>query len=167
MGIPVQLWGTGGAKRVEDLWSELGTGETVLTDSPVERRVSFVNVVVRRGNKTLTEVGQVLATGHYRRRQWPPGEKMLPSEDAETAAYRCVEEELGVSRGTCRIVPGSRTEGSRTAESLSYPGLVTRYRTNRVEMEIPNLPATAFSTPETDGSGDSAVLRHDWDWLES
>ena len=164
VGIPVQLWGVGTAKRMRDLWSELGTGESVLT---VERQVSFVTVLIRRGNKTLIEIGQVLATGEYRERRWPPGEKMLPGEDPETAAYRCVWEELGVAPENCRIVPGSHAEGNHTAESKSYPGLITRYRTNQVEMDIPSLPDTAFSTRESDDSPDLAVLRHDWDWLES
>ena len=46
--IPVHRWGTGQAKRVEDLWSELRTGESVLTDLPPRRGVAFVSVVVRR-----------------------------------------------------------------------------------------------------------------------
>lgn len=165
--IPIHLWGIGQAKRVEDLWSELNTGESILTDPPPQRQVTFVSVVVRRGNTSLTEVAQLLATGETRTRRWPPGEKMLPGEDAKAAAYRCVEEELGVPRESCRIIPGTHTEGGRTGESPSYPGLVTRYRMNQVEMEIPNLPDTAFSTPESDGSEDTAVKIHYWDWLPS
>lgn len=162
--IPVHGWGIGQAKRVEDLWSELNTGESVLTDPPLQRQVAFVSVVVMRGATCLTEVAQLLATGETRKRRLPPGEKMLPGEDAETAAYRCVEEELGVPRESCRIIPGTHTEGGRTGESTSYPGLVTRYRMNRVEMEIPNLPGTAFSTPESNGGQGAAVKIHYWDW---
>ncbi|MGH3797817.1 MAG: NUDIX hydrolase [Pseudonocardiaceae bacterium] len=162
--IPVHLWGIGQAKRAEDLWSELNAGESVLTDPPPQRQVAFVSVVVRRRDTSLTEVAQLLATGETRTRRWPPGEKMLPGEHAETAAYRCIEEELGVPRESCRIIPGTHTEASRTGESRSYPGLVTRYRMNQVEMEIPNLPDIAFSTPESDGSEDAAVKIHYWDW---
>jgi hypothetical protein len=162
--IPVHLWGTGQAKRVEDLWSELSTGESVLTDLPPRRQVAFVSVIVRRGGTSLTEVAQLLATGQTRTRRVLPSEKMLPGEDAETAAYRCVGEELGVPRESCRIIPGTCSEASRTAESPSYPGLVTRYRMNQVEMAIPDLPGTAFSTPESDGSEDATVKIHYWDW---
>lgn len=70
--IPVDRWGTGKAKRVEDLWSELETGESVLTDLPPQRRVAFVSVVVRRGDAILTEVAQLLATGGTRTRRQPP-----------------------------------------------------------------------------------------------
>jgi hypothetical protein len=162
--IPVHLWGIGQAKRVEDLWSELSVGESVLTDPPPRRQVAVVSVIVRRGDKRLTEVAQLLATGETRTRQLPPSEKMLPGEDAETAAYRCVWEELEVPRESCQIIPGTRTEGSRTRESPSYPGLMTWYRTNEVEMAIPKLPDVAFSTPESDGSEDATVKIHDWDW---
>jgi hypothetical protein len=86
--IPVDRWGTGQAKRVEDLWSELGSGESV-----------------------LTEVAQLLATG-----------------------------------GT------------------AYPGLVTRYQMTQVEMAIPDLPDTAFSTAESGRSQDATVKLHYWDW---
>ncbi len=165
--IPVHRWGTGQAKRVEDLWSELRTGESVLTDLPPRRRVAFVSVVVRRGDAILTEVAQLLATGETRTRRLPPSEKMLPGEDAKTAAYRCTREELGVPRGSCRIIPGTHTEASRTGESPSYPGLVTRYRMNQVEMAIPDLPDTAFSTPESDRSQEAAVRIHYWDWCSN
>ena len=162
--IPVDRWGTGQAKRVEDLWSELRTGESVLTDPPPRRRVAFVSVVVRRGDAVLTEVAQLLATGGTRTRRLPPSEKMHPGEDAETAAYRCAWEELGVPRESCWIVPGRLTEASRVGESPSYPGLVTRYRMSQVEMAIPDLPDTAFSTAESDQSQDATVKIHYWDW---
>lgn len=162
--IPVHRWGTGAAKRVADLWAELEAGESVLTDPPPRRQVSFVSVVVRHGDRILTEVRQLLDTGETRTRHWPPGEKMLPGEDPETAAYRCVAEELGVPRESCRIVRGSGSGRGRTGESSSYPGLVTRYRKNEVEMEIPNLPDTAFETAEHVDSGDGAVRLHYWDW---
>jgi NUDIX domain len=162
--VPVHLWGIGQAKRVEDLWSELCAGESVLTDRPLRRQVAVVSVVVRRGDKRLTEVRQLLASGETRTRQSPPSEKMLPGEDVETAAYRCVREELQVPRKSCRIIPGTHTEGSRTRESPSYPGLVTRYRTNEVEMAIPKLRDVAFSTPESAGSEDATVKIHYWDW---
>jgi ADP-ribose pyrophosphatase YjhB (NUDIX family) len=123
--------------------------------------VTFVNVIVKRGDLTLTEVAQLLATGETRERSWPPGEKLLPGEDVEVAAYRCVEEELGVSRESCRIVPDTHTTGERTGESPSYPGLVTRYRTNAIEMKVPGLPETKFSTPDT---GDPTIKLHYWDW---
>jgi hypothetical protein len=162
--IPVHLWGIDQAKRVEELWSELNTGESVLTDLPPQRQVAFVSVVVRRGDTILTEVAQLLAAGQTRTRRLPPSEKMLPGEDAKTAAYRCAREELGVPRESCRIIPGTHTHASRTGESPSYPGLVTRYRMNQVEMAIPNLPDTAFSTPESDRSEDATVKIHYWDW---
>jgi hypothetical protein len=163
-GIPLHRWGIGEAKRVEDLWSELRTGESVLTDPPPRRRASFVSLIVRRGDKYLIEVAQELVTGYTRERDWPPSEKLLPGEDVAVAAFRCAEEELGVPRAACRIVSGTHTEVVEKWESPSYPGLRTTYRKHRVEMEIPGLPEGAFSTPENAGSGDTAVQVHHWDW---
>ena len=114
--IPVHLWGTGRAKRVADLWSELSTGESVLYDLPPRRQVAFVSVIVRRGGASLAEVAQLLATGETRTRRLPPGEKMLPGEDAETAARREAYEELGVALESLELIgrfwssPGVSTE---------------------------------------------------------
>jgi hypothetical protein len=163
-GIPTDLWGKGRMKRVEDLLSELGTGESVLTDPPPERQVSCVSLVIRRGRKQLMEVRQVLANGETRRRFQPPAEKMLPDEDPESAAFRCVEEELGISRESCRIIPGTRTEKNKRKSSPSYPGLKTRYVVHEFEVEVPGLPETAFRTPEAAASGDTAVVEHHWEW---
>jgi hypothetical protein len=163
--IPTDLWGKGRMKRVEDLWSELGAGESVLTDCPPERQVSCVSLVIRRGAKQLMEVGQVLANGEIRPRHQSPAEKMLPGEDVEAAAFRCVEEELGVPRESCRVVPGTYTKKvNKGKSSPSYPGLKTRYVVHEIEMEVPGLPRTAFHTPEAAGSGDMAVVMHQWHW---
>jgi hypothetical protein len=159
-GIPVGEWGAGGAKRVDDLWAELRAGDSVLTDDdPPRRRTSFVAVVIRRGDKILTETAQELATGEIRERHWPPGEKKRPDEAPETAAFRCLEEELGVPRELCRVVSVTPL-ASQEKISLSYPGLTTLYSSDQVEMEVLGLPGK-FETPE---SGDSAVVRHFWDW---
>jgi hypothetical protein len=162
--VPHHRWGTGQAKRVEDLWAEVSAGESTLSDPPPRRQVAFVSVLVRHGDTVLTEVGQLLATGQTRSRHSPPSEKMHPGEDAGTAAYRCAQEELGVPPESCQVIPGTCTQASRTSESPSYPGLVTRYQMHQVEMEIPGLPRTAFSTPEHDQSQDAAVKVHHWDW---
>lgn len=163
--IPTGQWGKGQMKAVEDLWSELGTGESVLIDRPPSRRVSCVSLVIRCGDKQLLEVGQELANGETRQRRQSPAEKMLPDEDPKAAAFRCVEEELGISRELCRIVPGVRPKRRNNDKvSPSYPGLKTRYLVHEIEMEVPGLPRTAFHTPEAAGSGDTAVVMHHWDW---
>lgn len=165
-GIPTHLWGNGQVKRVEDLWSELGTGECVLTDPPPERQVSCVSLVIRWGDKQLMEVGQVLANGETRQRHQSPAEKMLPGESVEAAAFRCVEEELGVSRESCLVVPDTHTEKVNKGESPSYPGLKSRYVVHEIEMEVPGLPKSAFRTPEAVKSGDTTVVMHLWDWCQ-
>lgn len=142
------------------------SGETSsLVTPPPERQVSFVSVVIKKGDKRLAEIAPILATGEIRQRQLPRAEKLLPGEDVEMAAYRCVEEELGVSRESRRIVPGTRIDEVRNGESPSYPGLMTRYSAHQVEMEVPNLPDTDVTTLEAAGSEDTAVKKHRRDWI--
>jgi hypothetical protein len=163
--ISTERWGKGQMKGVEDLWSELDTGESVLTDRPPRRRVSCVSLVIRWGDKQLLEVGQKLANGETRQRRQSPAEKMYPGEDAETAAFRCVKEELGIAPELCRIVPDMRPKKHENDKvSPSYPGLKTRYLVHEIEMEVPGLPRTAFHTQEAAGSRDTAVVMHHWDW---
>lgn len=164
-GIPVQRWGAAGTKPVTDLWAELETGESRLTmDSPPERLVSCVELTIRQDGKTLLEVAQLLASGERRERDALPAEKMLPGETPEAAAFRCVEEELGVPRADCRITPGTYRTSRNTRHATSYPGLTTHYEVHTVEVEVPGLPATAFSTRESDDSGDTTIVAHYWDW---
>jgi hypothetical protein len=164
-GIPVQRWGAAGTKPVADLWTELETGESALTtDSPPERLVSCVELTIRQDGRTLLEVAQLLANGELRERNALPAEKMLPGETPEAAAFRCVEEELGVPRADCRIAPGTYRTSRNTRHATSYPGLTTHYVVHTVEIEVPGLPATEFSTPESDGSGDATIVAHYWDW---
>ena len=163
--ISTDQWGKGQMKGVEDLWSELRTGESVLTNRPPRRRVSCVALLIRWEDKQLLEVGQELANGVTRQRRQSPAEKMYQGEDPKAAAFRCVEEELGIEPGRCRIVPARRPKKRRNNKvSPSYPGLRTRYLVHEIEMEVPGLPRTAFHTTEAAGSKDTAVVRHLWDW---
>jgi hypothetical protein len=164
-GIPVQRWGTDGTKPVTDLWAELETGESALTDdSPPERLVSCVELTIRQDGKTLLEVAQLLANGERRERNALPAEKMLPGETPEAAAFRCVEEELGVPREECRIPSGRYPTNRDTRHATSYPGLTTHYEVHTIEIEVPGLPSTEFSTRESAGSGDATIVAHYWAW---
>lgn len=164
-GIPVQRWGAAGTKPVTDLWTELATGESVLTaGSPPERLVSCVELTIRQDGRTLVEVAQLLANGELRQRDALPAEKMLPGETPEAAAFRCVEEELGVPRADCRLVPGAYRTSRNSRHATSYPGLTTHYEVHTIGIEVPGLPSTEFSTRESAGSGDTTIVAHYWAW---
>jgi hypothetical protein len=78
-GVPLADWGRGEAKTVGDLWAEVACGETTLGDNPPRRTVSVVQVLIRRGERALTEIEQEMADGRRRARGWPPSEKLKRS----------------------------------------------------------------------------------------
>ena len=95
--INVDRWGEGAAKTVENLWAEIDEGETLLQRDPPRRLIEVVRVVVRRDAFILIEARQEFVSGRQRTRNRPPSEKMRPDESYEEAAYRCIEEELGIA----------------------------------------------------------------------
>ena len=164
-GLPLNAWGRGGAKTAADLWAEVACGETALRENPPRRAVNVVQVLIRRGEQTLTEIEQEMADGRRRARGWPPSEKLKGGEDVLGAARRCLAEELGiiVSPDTlCEDVPPYE----HTLDSPSYPGLPTTYRVHTVAIAAAALPA---ALPAADFWLDNAapgdpVRRHLWGW---
>jgi len=164
-GLPLNDWGRGGAKTAADLWAEVACGETTLGDNPPRRAVTVVQVLVRRGERALTEIEQEMSDGRRRARGWPPSEKLKGGEDALSAARRCLAEELGIAlpdRTLCEDVPPYE----HTLDSPSYPGLPTTYRVHTVSVAAADLPAPL---PDADFWLDNAapgdpVRRHLWGW---
>ena len=164
-GVPLAVWGRGGAKTPADLWAELVAGETTLYDDPPRRAVAVVQVFIRRGGQQLLELEQEMADGRRRARGWPPSEKLKRGEDALVAARRCLAEELGIA-----APPGTLCEGDppyeHTLDSPSYPGLPTTYRVHTMTIDDANLttvlPDAGFwleNAAPTD-----PVRRHRWGW---
>lgn len=134
-GVPIERWGRGSAKTVEDLASELERGEAQLRENPrtgeLERlvRVAEVDVFARDAEgavRRLVEDHQRFADGRRRKRKLDSSlaEKLLAAERPLAAARRALEEELGVSGAQVRRAGRPHTT---TRESPSYPGLRTRY----------------------------------------
>jgi NUDIX domain len=130
--VDIDRWNKGAAKRVEDLWSEVSQGESLLTKDDRDRLTRVVNVVgvdvmfrdrSHRALLHLVECKQVFRSGRERWRDLRTslGEKKLPAEDPQQAAYRAVFEELGIPCSDLRL----DYDGSElvTGDSQSYPGL--------------------------------------------
>jgi len=164
-GVPLADWGRGGAKTVADLWAEVACGETTLRDQPLRRAVNVVQVVIRRGERMLTEIEQEMADGRRRTRGWPPSEKLKGDETALSAARRCLAEELGIF-APLEILCEDASPYQHTLDSPSYPGLPTTYRVHTVAVAAADLPT---ALPDADFWLDNTapadpVRRHLWGW---
>lgn len=132
--LPLHLYGKGDAKTVEDLDKEISEGETEIIWEPVRVvRVARLKVVYSDGEKDfeIYENRQVFADGRVRRRNIEGlCEKLKVNEQPNDGALRCLREELGLSDEAikaCKITHIA-TNNSLECESLSYPGLKSRYR---------------------------------------
>ncbi|MEZ4515576.1 MAG: NUDIX domain-containing protein [Chloroflexota bacterium] len=165
-GIDTTVWGENGAKHIEDLWQEIQQGDCRLLDGPPRRDVSVVEVVLRRGNRVLLELGQTLRDGQTRHRNRPPSEKLKPGEDARGGAMRCLQEELEVSADGVQELTLNQTPTITDRDSPSYPGLPTRYIVYTATAVVPGLPDGDFWRENTATEQSDPVLRHQWGWRE-
>ena len=104
-GVPVDSWGQGDAKTLDQLLAEIRGGETRLVFSPegsVSRLMAAVGVNVYHPDTNgrtllLKEDRQVFSDGRIRRRPLDISlvEKMIFGEDSEVAARRALREEIG------------------------------------------------------------------------
>lgn len=149
---------------MDDLWSEVASGETVLSKSPPLRQIAAVSVIIQVGGRRLVEARQLMANGSVRERNSPPAEKMLPGETPADAARRCLAEELGVDESRVTLDLTRAKVATRRTESPSYPGLTTSYRLWTIPAEVSGLPAADFTTDEASGDKHAAVSTHYWEW---
>ncbi len=163
-GIDICRWGRGTAKTVENLWDEISSGESRLQADPALRIIPVTQVIVRKGNDILIEAEQEFVDNRRRRRNHPPSEKMRRGEHFVDAAIRCLQEELGLDYQDIEIAPSTYRQIQRESESLSYPGLWTRYIFHIVEAKVNGLPNTDFWTFETGENEKDAVKKHYWVW---
>ena len=137
-GVDANAFGVNGAKSLTDLAIEVERGETTLalddvTNAP-RRDVRVLRLLVTDETwpgQVLVEARQEWESGRVRYRNTPLSEKLLGNEDWRDAVRRAVDEELGgaidATQFSLKVDESSvrRTEVDR--ESLSYPGLSSRY----------------------------------------
>ena len=132
-GVPIDSWGQGDAKTLDQLLAEIRGGETRLVlsfEGSVSRLMAAVGVNVYHSDANgrtllLKEDRQVFSDGRIRRRRLDISlvEKMTLGEDPEVAALRALREEIGVLKPrTLRFVLSQES----CYASMSYPGLSGR-----------------------------------------
>lgn len=163
-GIDTTQWGQGDAKSVENLWAEIGQGESQLQDEPPLRVVRMVNLIIRDGPRILLEAEQEFGENQQRYRGHPPAEKIKPGESQVEAALRCLSEELQVTPDRVEILAWSEKPEQVRQESPSYPGLPTNYVRYEVEAKVAGLPSDPFWTTETGRDDGDPVKNHQWLW---
>lgn len=162
--IDFSRWGVGGTKSINNLWDEYLNHEITFQNNPPMRIVQVVQVLIRRGNRILLEVEQVLGNSHRRYRNQPPSEKMKAGESYIAAAVRCLDEELGLTRADIAFIGSGYERVEAVTESPSYPGLRTRYTFHLIEAVAKGLPEEDFWRDNyANGHGDP-VRRHLWAW---
>lgn len=163
-GIDTSCWGMGVAKSVEDLWTEIVNGESVLESSPLLRVVHVVNVVIRNGNKILIEGEQQFRGNQNRYRGIPLSEKMKPGETPIGTTLRGIEEELRVEPERVTVLNSGTEPQTTLRESPSFPGLRSKYNVHTVEVQIESLPDQTFWTDELPENSSDPIRRHQWQW---
>lgn len=135
-GIDISQWGKGEAKTLEHLQREIESGETILSTDAEGKIIREVLVsgadvfyVTKDGKKyRLKEEKQVFKDGRERRRNfpWSISEKGKPGETPREMILRGIKEELGLE-GNFQIEEAGKYSPTKTKDSQSYPGLVSRY----------------------------------------
>jgi ADP-ribose pyrophosphatase YjhB (NUDIX family) len=145
-GVDVQQFGQGSAKTVSHLLRELREGEATLhltADGKILRHALGATLHVQATDPdsgrqlTLVEDHQRFHDGRVRRRKLPGsvGEKMSPGETPEQAAVRALAEELDIH---VPVELGPSTLETKTTDSQSYPGLITRYDFYHFTVTLPS-----------------------------
>ncbi len=132
--IPIELWGTGKSKTINNLLDELDNDECSLEekDNKLTRYIEFVGIKIYYIKDDerfiLKEDRQEFNDGRVRRRDMPSSvsEKMVFGEDPVIAAIRGIREELGVKIEAHQLT--KRSNLNYNGGSLSYPGLDTKYK---------------------------------------
>jgi ADP-ribose pyrophosphatase YjhB (NUDIX family) len=163
-GINYEMWGHNSNKSLDNLWQELEAGEVQLKDNPPLRVVDVVQIIIRRNDTILVEAEQEFFNGQRRHRNQPPSEKVKPGETIQETAYRCLQEELGLTPERIVLQLESLKHHQTNTNSISYPGLPSQYNFHLLEAAVSGLPAESFWRENlTEGTVDP-VKRHRWIW---
>lgn len=173
-GVDTIAWGSGKAKRIQDLMKELEEKESTLqvVNKKLYRITGVVKLVVRHPelrSRHLMCYSQQMADGRKRSRNVLLSEKKRADETPHNAALRAIKEELGsvstlqADGIVLRVLRESHIYWEELVESPSYPNLVTVYKLNQFEIMLRGLPSDEFATTE-DGEDGRKKINY-WRWV--
>ncbi len=165
-GIDTAMWGIGPFKSIANLWDETRQGEVFFEADPPLRVVQVVQLLVQHDDTTLFEVEQVFRNGKRRFRNQPPSEKIKRNENSIDAAYRCLNEELGIGRDQVDFMSMEHEREEIVTDSPSYPGLLTRFTMQKFRVRVSGLPEEEFWRENSAAKEGDPVSRHLWAWRE-
>lgn len=148
--IPLDEYGKGGAKTIQNLHKEVLSGESVMHvndnyELTRDVKVVWIDVLCTLSNGDvyiLREDRQVFKDGRVRKRSTPSslGEKMQAGEALDTAINRALDEEIGVTKIDSLHKIGEEKEKFTPP---TYPGLETTYSSYSY---VAVIPESAFAT---------------------
>ena len=163
-GIGHQHWPATGRKSTLDLFQEFQNGDCQLQLNPLRRQVAVVALFIWQDGHLLIETCEH-HNGTCIERNWPPSEKRRRQESVIATVHRCLQEEFaGLCTPASYLMQHTWTR-SHTEDSPSYPGLLSEYHFDVVELKIPFLPTVPFITHEIDPLTQSNRIHH-WTWME-
>mmetsp|Transcript_152253 Transcript_152253/g.270143 ORF Transcript_152253/g.270143 Transcript_152253/m.270143 type:complete len:850 (-) Transcript_152253:59-2608(-) len=134
--IDTKLFGVGNARTITDFAQETATGETRLYSKGTELRRYLDILIVKIKNNFggyLIETGHNFGKGQTRQKNAFPATKVRPFEDKVWAVRRLLRE-VDIPFASSKIMFGPRRV--ETSQSPSYPGVVTVYLKQVVEVEL-------------------------------
>jgi hypothetical protein len=171
-GLDVGMYGSSGAKTIAQLLQELRAGESTLavSASALLRITEPVFITLRYTDagdtRYVVEKEQTFADGRVRPRTMLVAEKKKAGEAWVDCAVRGIDEELGVCGS---VLLESHVMFTEEKRSLSYPGLLSRYITHGVTVDLSPSDGSKLGLPgfqpfETVEMKGSDGLRHLWEW---
>lgn len=172
-GIDPTVYGTGPAKRLEDLLSEVTTGECELhvehANNSLIRKLRVSEIYLRHNGKLLMEVEQTYQRdGRTRLRKNAVSEKCEGNEPWHEAAQRGLREELSLETSQYEIEASSAMWMKRKLESPSFPGLVSCYEIHHACAKLTDHScelAKVAHFERTEDTRQSGPRTSRWEWM--
>lgn len=150
--IDTKLFGQGSARSIKDFVTETNSGETRLYSKGTELRRYLDILIVKIKNSYggyLVETGHSFGSGQKKQRNAFPATKVRPFEDKVWAVRRLLGE-VDIPYASSKITFGPMRVEKQ--ESPSYPGVLTVYFKQIVEVELQEIDVQNMDALGGDGA---------------